>query len=75
MPSIIKGYEYDIFISYRQNDNKYDNWVTVFADDLNIDLEATIKERITIYPDEIQMMASIGLHRCLIITYKSFNNS
>jgi len=23
MPSIIPGYEYDIFISYRQKDNKY----------------------------------------------------
>jgi len=27
MHSIIPGYEYDIFISYRQNDNQ-DGWVT-----------------------------------------------
>jgi len=31
MPSIIPGYEYDIFISYRQNDNKRDGWVTEFV--------------------------------------------
>ncbi len=28
MPSIIPGYEYDIFISYRQKDNQSDQWVT-----------------------------------------------
>jgi len=28
MKSLIPGYEYDIFISYRQNNNKYDGWVT-----------------------------------------------
>jgi len=28
MPSILPGYEYDIFISYRQKDNKQDGWVT-----------------------------------------------
>jgi len=27
MSSIISGFEYDIFISYRQKDNKYDGWV------------------------------------------------
>jgi len=35
MPGIIEGYSYDIFISYRQKDNKYDNWVTEFVDHLN----------------------------------------
>jgi len=30
MSSIISGYEYDIFISYRQNDNRSDKWVTKF---------------------------------------------
>ena len=30
MPSIISGYEYDIFISYRQKDNHSDQWVTKF---------------------------------------------
>jgi 6-pyruvoyl-tetrahydropterin synthase len=32
MSSIIEGYNYDIFISYRQKDNKHDGWVTEFAD-------------------------------------------
>ncbi|MCX6255831.1 MAG: hypothetical protein NTV31_15345 [Bacteroidia bacterium] len=34
MASIIPGYEYDIFISYRQKDNKHDGWVTEFDDNL-----------------------------------------
>ena len=29
MPSIIEGYNYDIFISYRQKDNKGDMWVSI----------------------------------------------
>ncbi len=33
MSSIIEGYNYDIFISYRQKDNKGDGWVTEFVDD------------------------------------------
>lgn len=32
MPSIIPGFQYDIFVSYRHNDNKYDGWVTEFPD-------------------------------------------
>jgi TolB-like protein/Flp pilus assembly protein TadD len=51
MPSIIEGYNYDIFISYRQNDNKYDGWVTEFVDNLNKELEATIKDKISVYFD------------------------
>jgi hypothetical protein len=41
MASLIPGYEYDIFISYRQKDNKYDGWVTEFVDNLKKELEAT----------------------------------
>lgn len=52
MPSIIPGYEYDIFISYRQKDNKYDGWVTDFVANLKKELEATFKEDISIYFDE-----------------------
>jgi hypothetical protein len=44
MSSIIPGYTYDIFISYRQKDNKYDGWVTAFVDNLKNELEATFKE-------------------------------
>jgi tetratricopeptide (TPR) repeat protein len=51
MASLVPGYEYDIFISYRQKDNKYDGWVTEFVDNLNRELEATFKERINVYFD------------------------
>jgi TolB-like protein len=52
MASIVKGYEYDVFISYRQNDNKNDGWVTEFVVNLKKELESTIKNKITIYIDE-----------------------
>jgi tetratricopeptide (TPR) repeat protein len=51
MSGIVTGFEYDIFISYRQKDNKYDGWVTEFVDNLNRELEATFKEEITVYFD------------------------
>ena len=51
MASIIPGYEYDIFISYRQKDNKYDGWVTEFVDNLKRELEATFKEEVSVYFD------------------------
>ncbi len=51
MSSIIEGYNYDIFISYRQKDNKYDGWVTEFVDHLKKELEATFKEEISVYFD------------------------
>jgi len=41
MPSLIPGFEYDIFISYRQRDNKYNGWVTEFVGNLKKELEAT----------------------------------
>ena len=52
MPSIVPGYEYDIFVSYRQKDNKYDGWVTEFVNNLRKELEATFKEVVSIYYDE-----------------------
>jgi TolB-like protein len=51
MASILEGYNYDIFISYRQKDNKYDGWVTEFVDNLNKELESTFKEEISVYFD------------------------
>jgi len=51
MPSIIPGYEYDIFISYRQKDNKGDRWVSNFVDALKAELESTFKEDVTVYFD------------------------
>ena len=44
MPSIIEGYNYDIFISYRQKDNKGDRWVSEFVDYLKTELEATLSQ-------------------------------
>ena len=40
MPSILPGYEYDIFISYRQNDNQ-DGWVTRFVETLPVTMGAS----------------------------------
>ena len=51
MSSIIEGYNYDIFISYRQKDNKHDGWVTEFVNNLKGELESTFKEEISVYFD------------------------
>jgi TolB-like protein len=51
MASLIPGFEYDIFISYRQKDNKYDGWVTEFVTNLKKEIEATFKEEISVYFD------------------------
>ncbi|HUX59614.1 MAG TPA: tetratricopeptide repeat protein [Bacteroidales bacterium] len=51
MASIIEGYKYDIFISYRQKDNKGGKWVSEFVDSLNNELESTFKEEINVYFD------------------------
>jgi|WetSurSiteA1Bulk_404760.scaffolds.fasta_scaffold01576_2 TolB-like protein len=51
MASLIPGYNYDIFVSYRQKDNKYDGWVTEFVANLKKELEATFKEEISVYFD------------------------
>jgi TolB-like protein len=51
MSSIIEGYSYDIFVSYRQKDNKHDGWVTEFVNQLKGELESTFKEEISVYFD------------------------
>jgi TolB-like protein len=51
MSSIIEGYNYDIFISYRQKDNKGDKWVSEFVESLKTELESTFKEDISVYFD------------------------
>jgi len=50
MANIIDGYEYDIFISYRQNDN-HSGWVTKFVEALKEELTATLKKPFSIYFD------------------------
>ena len=51
MASLIPGYQYDIFISYRQKDNKGDRWVSEFVEALKTELESTFKEEISVYFD------------------------
>jgi TolB-like protein len=51
MTSLIQSFEYDIFISYRQKDNKGDRWVSRFVDDLKEELESTFKEDVSVYFD------------------------
>ena len=62
MASIIPGYEYDIFISYRQKDNKYDGWVTEFVDNLKREIDATFKEDVSIYFDENPSDGLLEIH-------------
>ena len=50
MSSVIPEFEYDIFISYRQNDNR-SGWVTEFVDALKEELAATIKYPVSVYFD------------------------
>jgi hypothetical protein len=42
MSSIIEGYNYDIFISYRQKDNKHDHWVSEFIEALKTEPEEPV---------------------------------
>lgn len=51
MPSLLPGYEYDIFISYRQNDNR-SGWVTDFVKSLREELAGTLKDTVSIYFDQ-----------------------
>lgn len=50
--SILPGYDCDIHISYRYNDNKYDEWVTEFVEKLNQELSATLKDKLSIFFDK-----------------------
>ena len=52
MSSLVPGFEYDIFISYRQKDNKYDGWISDFVANLKRELEATFKDEVSVYFDE-----------------------
>ena len=48
MTSLIKGYTCDIFISYRQKDNRHDGWVSSFYNSLKGELESTFKEEVSV---------------------------
>ena len=62
MASSLSGYQYDLFISYRQKDNKHDGWVSEFVNNLKGQLESTFKEEISVYFD-------INPHEGLLDTY------
>jgi hypothetical protein len=51
MSSLLSDFEYNIFISYRHNDNRA-GWVTEFVNALQEELASTIKEPLTIYFDQ-----------------------
>lgn len=50
--SILPEYDYDIHVSYRYNDNKYDGWVTEFVEKLKQELSATLKDKLTVFFDK-----------------------
>ena len=52
MTSIFRDYEYDIFISYRHNDNAYDGWITEFVANLQKELVATVKDKLSVFFDD-----------------------
>ncbi|MFM8848907.1 MAG: hypothetical protein ACKOE5_00720, partial [Cytophagales bacterium] len=49
--ALLPNFEYDVFISYRHKDNKYDGWVTDFVVNLRREIGATFKEDISVYFD------------------------
>ncbi len=51
MASIFTGYENDIFISYRQKDNRSEQWVTNFVRALREEIDSTFKEEVSVYFD------------------------
>lgn len=61
MPSLLPGYEYDVFISYRQNDNR-SGWVTDFVRALQEELAATIKEPVSVYFDSNPYDGLLEMH-------------
>ena len=57
MGSVVEGYTYDIFISYRRKDNlaaekEVSGWVSEFVARLRNEIQTVIKEDISVYFDE-----------------------
>ena len=50
--SVVPGFDYDVYISYRNNDNKYDGWITEFAEKLKQELSSTLKDKLTFFFDK-----------------------
>lgn len=62
MASLIPGFEYDIFISYRHKDDKYDQWVTDFVSNLKRELDATFRDEISVYFDSNKVDGLLATH-------------
>ena len=60
---ILTGYEYDIFVSYRHNDNKYDGWVSEFVEKLKQELDATLKDKLSVYFDKNPQEGLLETHQ------------
>jgi len=71
MSSIIPGYTYDIFISYRQKDNKGDRWVSEFVEALKTELESTFKEETEINLFTEQSLYLSVLPQLILETYNA----
>lgn len=52
MTSLISGFSFDIFISYRQKDNRSARWVSHFVQHLQEELDVTLKDELSVYFDE-----------------------
>ena len=48
---IVSGFQYDVFISFRPNDNKL-GWVTEFVEQLKHELASTLKDPVALYFDK-----------------------
>jgi TolB-like protein len=75
MASILPDYEYDIFISYRQNDNRHDGWVTEFVNNLKGELESSFKENISVYFDDNpsdRLLETYNVNKSLEVKLRSF---
>lgn len=67
MGSVVEGYTYDIFISYRRKDNlaaekEVSGWVSEFVARLKNEIQATIKENISVYFDENEYDGILETH-------------
>ena len=61
MSSVIPGYHYDIFISYRHNDNR-SGWVTSFVNSLKAELQTISKDSVSIYFDAHPVDGLLEMH-------------
>jgi len=67
MGSVVEGFAYDIFISYRRKDNlaaekEVSGWVSEFVARLRNEIQTTIKEDVTIYFDENEYDGILETH-------------